>query len=179
MSCPKWEVCFHEECVLKKNCSVCSCPYVHLCPIERCKSEGVCMDASFWATYWKNKNGNPMTTPLVKSIKRKEKKKRRRTRLGKKQRNWIKRNQEHSLVYSNAPLCTKTGDKCDKHAACSVMNECIVKIPRIAGNAPLVESLRGPRSLKDIIRLLKEHDPGPMKGYYLSAGKKNYRKFGT
>lgn len=69
--------------------------------------------------------------------------------------------------------CVKNGDWCDKMEACKFLGRCIMTLSRIAGNPQTVEALRGPHSLKGIIKKLKEADPEPMRSYYFSQRKNN------
>lgn len=67
------------------------------------------------------------------------------------------------------PLCVKCGDWCDKKDACRVLGQCIVTLPRVLALPELLEKLRGPRTAKEIVNLLREYDPEPMRSYYLNS----------
>lgn len=78
-----------------------------------------------------------------------------------------------TLVYQGHPLCTKSGDACDKHQACKILDQCVVTLSRVVNNQQLLEAMRGPHTLKGIINLLKHFDPSPMRSYYLCQNKKS------
>jgi len=72
-----------------------------------------------------------------------------------------------SFLASEQKPCVRSANGCDKWEACSVLNECVAKIPRFQNKPKLLKALCGPKSLKQIIAILKTHDPEPMKSYYL------------
>lgn len=143
-----------------------ACPFVHLCEKSLCTKELICTDASFWSDYWKAKTKKE---EAEKGITKAERRKERKAEMKMKGRKTVKRDEKQVArreIFSNTPLCVRKGDWCDKWEACFAMNECIVTIPRIQANPALIEFLRGPRTIKEIIRLLSQHDCEPMKSYY-------------
>lgn len=143
-----------------------TCPFVHLCENETCREEFLCQNHDYWKDYWIAKG---KTQDLASGLSKKEKRKARKAAkklIGRKKFNREQKQVAKQEIYSSTPFCVKKGDWCDKLEACKIMNECIVAIPRIQANPHLMEFLRGPRTAKEIVRLLSQYDPEPMKSYY-------------
>jgi hypothetical protein len=123
------------------------CPLVHLCFHEDCQEKKVCQNRE----YWKREHD--------RKVEKSTKEGRRRRQMG-----------IYAEAYKHVPHCMKNDEGvCDKQQACGVLNECLVRIPRIAANERVMEHLRGPRNLKEIINLLRDHDPEPMRSYYFRS----------
>lgn len=143
-----------------------ACPYIHLCEKPFCIKEQMCQNPTYWSRFWRKKVERE---ELEKGITKAERRKQRKSEKKIKGRKTVAREEReaaHKEIYAEVPLCTRKGEWCDKWAACSVLNECVVQIPRIVANPILLEALRGPRTVKSILRLLSKHDPEPMKSYY-------------
>ena len=133
----------------------------------------VCLNPFFWADYWRKK---AREEEAINGITAKERRKIRKESLKGKSHNEKKAIKRlatlaaHNDVYGMPELCTKNSSgTCDKKAACSILGECLVSIPRFKDKPELLESFRGPKTLKEIIRALKTFDPSPMKSYYLRS----------
>lgn len=138
------------------------CPAWEDCNKKSCIEQSVCMNGDYWDDYWKEMaelaDEQRKTLPMVKKSNSQIK---------------VEKGIANStLVYQGHPLCTKSGDICDKHEACRVLDQCVVTLSRVVNNPMLLEAMRGPHSLKSIINLLKHFDPTPMRSYYLLANKK-------
>jgi hypothetical protein len=68
--------------------------------------------------------------------------------------------------------CVRNLGGCDKKGACAILGQCIIEVPRIAANQVLVNALKGPLEVGEVIKILREHDPEPMRSYYLGQKKK-------
>lgn len=170
--CDQRDECFHEECNKHGKCFLnkTSCPFVHLCTNKECKVESICQDPVYWSHYWRKKAVNVAAAAMgiSKSKIRKEQKAKKKG-IGQKKARWNESEAIRRTIVSSIPLCVKKGDYCDKMGACVVLGQCIVTLPRVLARPELLESLRGPRTAKEIIQLLREYDPEPMKSYYLNS----------
>lgn len=147
MSCPNWEQCFHEACVNKR----------------------VCDSSTYWSAYWKSRtDARFKTCPYVHLCSNDQCKS-----TGKCQDSeWWNSFFNKKNAQPKANSCTKSKGRCDKHATCSIMNECIFKIPGVINRPALLKSLRGPLTMRQVVNLLKKHWPQPMRSFYLSGQKK-------
>lgn len=123
-----------------------SCPAFEDCNKKPCIEQSVCMNAEYWAEYWKK----------IVAIRKEE------AAAQKKDRKKALR----ILHFKNMPACVKIGDWCDKKDSCAVLGQCIVTIPRIAANPALMEALKGTLGPGAVIKRLRQHDPEPMASYY-------------
>src|SRR6266404_304499 len=68
--------------------------------------------------------------------------------------------------------CTKVKGICDKDATCKFLGQCIFTISAVKGNKKLIKALSGRhKAIGQVLAILKEHNPKPMKSYYF--GKKS------
>lgn len=118
------------------------------------------MDAEYWVEYWKNK-GRVLREAMDKEMAELKAKTEKRT--GAITIKQLKK--RYALDVKPAP-CIKSGEWCDKKDACDVLGQCIVTISRFRDRPEIIEELRGPKTSKEIIRVLAKHDPEPMKSYY-------------
>lgn len=148
-----------------------SCPDWSRCDRFKCHDEGVCQNSDYWVNYWKNKTKTENETKYAGLSK----KDRRKARKAEKKAVGIKRYHRERKEEANRewckdlPLCVKNGDWCDKKAACEILSQCIITISRFQGKPELLEALRGPKTIKEIIRILAKHDPEPMGSYYMHS----------
>lgn len=143
-----------------------ACPFVHLCEKSLCTKELICQDPTYWSHYWKTKTRKEEQEKAITKAERRKQRKIDKKIVGKNSFRRMEKEIAHKEIFSSTPLCVRKGNWCDKWEACSAMNECIVNIPRIQANQALIDLLRGPRTAKQIIRLLSQHDCQPMKSYY-------------
>lgn len=146
MSCPIWKACFHEEC---------------------CK-EQVCFNIPYWVDYWKSRPkiiSSPTPPEVVKSKRRKEKKLEIKSK-GKKRYRLDREEEKNRKLYGHLPVCMKQVNICDKEDACDLLSRCIATVPRFKDNIELLNALRGPKTIDEVIRILAKYDPEPMRSYY-------------
>ena len=133
-----------------------SCPAFEDCNKKSCIEESVCMNAEYWAEYWKKMGSNGIKpTPEKSAVSVK------------------KRYRQH---HYQSRGCVKEGDWCDKKRSCEIMGQCIFTIPRFADNPQLLNALNGPHTPEQVIKILREHDPEPMRSYYFCQDKKSKKQ---
>lgn len=69
--------------------------------------------------------------------------------------------------------CTKGETVCDKRKTCEFLSQCIFTIEAVKGNKKLIKALSGKNSMKQVIDILRFHNPAPMRSYYLIKNKKS------
>lgn len=138
-----------------------SCPYVHICKKPICLENKICELIVVF---------NEAASRKRKLDEGKEKRKEgKKMQIDQEARRKEKVNDiERKLhdAYGHLEPCIKSGFICDKHTACSILGECLVKMERFKDKNDLIESLKGPIHIKQIIQLLRKYDPGPMRTYY-------------
>lgn len=127
------------------------CPKWKECFHEGCVSEKVCMNSDFWADFWRNKH-KCEPPPYFKPRPADAPKKKKRT-------------------FYYGEYCVGSATNCDKKQACTLLSQCIMTLSRVKNNKELFNAMRGPKTMKEIIRILKEYDPQPMRSYYELACK--------
>lgn len=125
-----------------------SCPAWEDCNKKVCIEQSVCM-GDYWVEFWKRKASEAKEAYKVKKK--------------------INRRKFH---YAERKLCTKGESTCDKARSCEILGQCIFTIPRFADKPELLSALRGRRTPEQVIKILREHDPEPMRSYYFCQKKK-------
>lgn len=132
------------------------CPAWGDCNKKSCIEQRACMSGDYWAKYWQNKK----ITNAPEWQERKEDKK--------------AKAEAQKLAYRKSiNPCVKLGDWCDKKEACQFLDRCVMTLSRISANQDIVNALRGPHTLKGILKVLRQYDPEPMRSYYFSQRKNN------
>lgn len=117
------------------------------CPAwEKCQKK-YCIEQSvcmgeYWVNYWKNK-------VLV-----------------------AKQSQKVVEKISKETPCSKVKGICDKQATCEFLGQCIFTISAVKGNKKVIKSLSGRHTMKEVLVVLAELNPKPMRSYYLHSKKK-------
>lgn len=85
----------------------------------------------------------------------------------------VKRNKKvEARKRAEALLCSKVEGTCDKDATCKFLGQCIFTISAVKGNKKLIKALSGRKQMKEVLDILKELNPKPMRSYYLHSKKK-------
>jgi hypothetical protein len=144
------------------------CPDYAACDDVRCLRMGFCLELKILVG--RNAVEKLLATGVTKKDIRKQRKAEKKE-LGRRQHRLKLAMEFRREAYANLDPCIKNGNICDKQAACSILNQCCIE--RFAGNEDLINALRGPLVVKDIIRILAKLDPSPMRSYYFrSNGRK-------
>ncbi len=141
MNCPDWENCDKKGCI----------------EMERC------IDAGYWESLSRHiserntkRRSKVNIPPVVHPPGWKSKSQMRRE----------KNNLSRAIYFKDRLPCVKNGVICDKQEACSILSQCVVTLKIVTDNSTLLNQLRGPHSLKQVLSLFRDHCITPMKSYY-------------
>lgn len=113
-----------------------SCPVWNECNRKACTENERCCDPEYW---------HSLSSHVTKV------------------QNKISKRRFHYLERNN---CSTEEGTCDKDSACKLLGQCIFTISSVKNNAPLKKALSYGWTMKEIIKILEQHDPQPMKSYY-------------
>src|ERR1700733_6649074 len=132
------------------------CPDSDNCSKKACIEQSVCM-GDYWPNYWKNK----LVDPLVG----------RKMPPGWKSKTQVrKEKRQASKEFHFKEPCAKTDTHpCDKKDACDVLGQCIITLQMVQDNPPILQSLRGPHTARQIVEIFRQHNITPMKSYYFNT----------
>lgn len=131
-----------------------SCPNHNSCAKKTCLEQDICLNAEYWASFWKNKVApKPPVDEVEKAriLKRKQDRK-----AGKK----VARKYTRLRCFS-IKQCPETSLKCRQAQVCGILGQCIFSNPRTLERPELKEKLMQAMhtSMKSVVRVMEEIMP--------------------
>lgn len=142
------------------------CPFVHLCDESLCHKELVCMNGDYWAEYWKEKGRKEAEESTLSKKDRRRLRKEDKKKVGIRRYYRLRKEAARKEMFAHISNCVKSGSWCDKKHTCYFLGQCVSKMARFQDKPDLLEALKGPLTMKEIVKILSIHDPEPMKSYY-------------
>lgn len=123
------------------------------------------MNAAYWSEYWKIK-GKFVTLDGPKIANKID-----LSSIDSSTRPKNEPHKEKKVATDN--ICSKVEGICDKDTTCKFLGQCVFTISAVKGNKKLVKALSGRHNaIGQVLTILKEHNPKPMRSYYFPQIKK-------